>query len=149
VRLYGDSSRFPLIVGDFHEFGFDDSAPWFIEVGSELDFPAMGSIVLYLNERFSHVTEAVRDHGADRDDLKVIRSALHADVGRVLVESALSHDDIGDEWPEESLGDVLSTLLQSRFSEGIDDLRHLRSQDPATWAALLESRFGLLRQPLQ
>lgn len=146
IRLYGDSGRFPMIVADFAECHFDLLAPWFIEVESDLGQPAMGSIVLYLNERFPLVVEAARDFSPEREDLRLVRSALYADTGRVLVETALTHHDIQDDWPEDSLGRALGSLLRSRFSETVSELRSLRAEHPSTWAAMLEARFGLFKE---
>lgn len=145
VRLYGDSGRFPMIVADFADCNFDPLAPWYVEVEGDLDQPAMGAIVLYLNERFPRVVEAARDLDPERDDLRLIRSALYADVGRLLVENALTRDDIHEDWPEESLGRVLRGLLRSRFSESLTELRILRTEHPSRWASMLEARFGLFK----
>jgi hypothetical protein len=149
LRLYGDASQFPLMEVDFRAFNLDPAAPWFLQVGSDLELPAMGSIILMLNERFDLVRDAARELDPDRPELAVVRSALYADIGRVLVETALSHDDIAQEWPEESLGAVLSALLASRFTQPVNELRRIRDNDPATWAALLDARFGFLRAPLR
>jgi len=149
VRLYGDSSQFPLMEVDFKEFDLEPAAPWFVQVGSDLELPVMGSILLYLNQRFPLVIEAVKELGPDRPELAVIRSLLYADVGRVLADTAVTHDEITDDWPEESLGAVLSALLAGRFNQPPHELRILRDNDPAEWAALLEARFGLLREPLR
>lgn len=149
IRLYGDSSQFPLMEVDFAEFNLDPAAPWFVQVGSDLELPAMGAIVLLLNDRFPLVTEAAREFAADRPELRVIRSALYTDVARTLVEIALAHDDLSDEWADDSLGDVLATLIQSRFSDPPHELRALRDRDPAAWDALVAARFGFLREPLR
>ena len=102
---------------DFVEFNLDPAAPWFVQVGPDLELPAMGAIVLLLNARFPLVTEATREFTADRPELGVIRSMLYMDVARTLVEIALAHDDLSAEWPDDSLGDVLATLVESRFSD--------------------------------
>jgi hypothetical protein len=145
VRLYGDSGRFPMIVADFAECGFDVLAPWFVEVEGDLEQPAMGSIVLYLNERFPRVVEAARNLDPERDDLRLIRSALYADTGRVLVENALTQHNIHEDWPDESLGRVLRSLL-GRFNEPLGELRSLRTEDPSRWASKLQARFGLFKE---
>jgi hypothetical protein len=148
VRLYGESSQFPVMEVDFADFGLDPGSPWFVQIGSDLELPAMGSILLLLNERFPLVTETAREMSADRPELAAVRSALFADVGRVLVEFALSQEDLAQEWPEESLGAVLAAVVESRFPQSLDELRRLRENDPSKWAATVEARFGLLREPL-
>lgn len=149
VQLYGDSSQFPITEVDFGECGLDAGAPWFLQIDGDLELPAMGAVQLLLNSRFPLVTEAARHVGGDQPELAVVRSQLFADVGRTLVEFALVHDEPEREWPEDSLGTVLRSLLLSRFREPIGDLHKLRDQDPTVWAAKLAASFGLLREPLR
>ena len=149
VRLYGDSSQFPVAELDFAEHGLDPAAPWFLEIDRDLELPAMGAIQLLLNSRFPLVTTAARTVGGDRPELAVVRSELFADVGRTLVEFALARDEPDREWPEDSLGAVLRSLLTSRFHEPIADLHRLRDNDPTVWAARVAGSFGLLREPLR
>jgi hypothetical protein len=149
IQLYGDSSQFPITEVDFSECGLDPAAPWFLQIDGDLELPAMGAIQLLLNSRFRLVTEAARHVGTDRPELAVVRSQLFADVGRTLVEFALAHDEPEREWPEDSLGTVLRSLLMSRFREPIGDLHKLRDQDPTIWAAKLAASFALLREPLR
>jgi hypothetical protein len=150
LRLYGDSSQFPLMEADFADLHLDPQAPWFVQVGTDLDLPAMGGILLLLNTRFPLVIEAATQFTADRAELRVVRSALYEDVARTLVETGLvAHDDLVEEWPEDSLGEVLASLIKSRFNEPAHELRTLRDQEPATWDALVAARFGLLREPMR
>jgi hypothetical protein len=149
IQLYGDSSQFPITDVDFGECGLDPAAPWFLQIDGDLELPAMGAVQLLLNSRFRLVTEAARHVGDDQMELAVVRSQLFADVGRTLVEFALVHDEPEREWPEDSLGTVLRSLLLSRFREPIADLHKLRDQDPTVWAAKLAASFGLLREPLR
>jgi hypothetical protein len=149
ITLFGNSSQFPLMEIDFTAEGLDPASPWFVQIGPDLELPAMGSILLLLNERFPLVTAAAKELDADRPELAVVRSALYTDVGRVLVETALSHEEIGDDWPDDSLGAVLSALLLSRFSEPVDVLRRIRENEPANWTSLLEARLNFLREPLR
>jgi hypothetical protein len=149
IRLYGESSQFPVMEVDFADFGLDPGSPWFVQIGSDLELPAMGSILLLLNERFPLVTEAAREMSADRPELAAVRSALFSDVGRVLVEFALSQEDLAQEWPEESLGAVLAAVVEGRFPQSLDELRRLRDNDPSKWAATVEATFGLLREPMR
>jgi hypothetical protein len=149
VRLYGDASQFPVSEVDFAECGLDPAAPWYLEIDGDLELPAMGAIQLLLNSRFPLVCSAARDVGGDRPELAVIRSQLFADIGRTLTEFALARDEPEHDWPEDSLGIVLRSLLRSRFREPTKDLQNLRDQDPAAWAARVAASFGLLREPLR
>src|SRR5262249_47303958 len=148
VRLYGDASRFPVTTVDFADHGLDPAAPWWLEIGSELELPAMGAVQLLLNSRFPLVVEAARDLDPARPELAVLRSSLYADIGRTLVEHALAREDVQQEWPEDSLGEILVGLLAARFREPLPDLRALRHRDPAAWSARLAATFGLFREPL-
>jgi hypothetical protein len=109
----------------------------------------MGAIQLLLNSRFSLVTAAARNLETDQPELAVVRSQLFADVGRTLVEFALARDEPHREWPDDSVGSVLRSLLASHFHESTQDLQRLRDQDPTAWAAKLAASFGLLREPLR
>ena len=148
VKLHGSASQFPISVVDFGRAGLELGAPWSLDVGADLGLPAMGSVLLLLNERFPIVVAAARDRSSDRPELAAIRSALFADVGRVLVEHALAQEDLDHEWPDDSLGAVLQALVSSRFRESFAELRRLRDGDPTAWNARAAAAFGLLREPL-
>jgi hypothetical protein len=149
VRLYGDSSQFPITEVDFRDCGLDPAAPWFVEIDGDLELPAMGAIQLLLNNRFPLVSDAARILDPERPELAVVRSELFADIGRTLVEFALAQPDLENEWPEDSLGAILTSIVRSRFGESARDLRTLRERDPTAWAAKVAASFGLLREPLR
>ena len=149
VRLHGDASRFPVTELDFADHGLDPAAPWWVEIGPELDQPVMGSVQLLLNNRFPLVLDAARDLDPARPELAAVRSSLHVDIGRTLVEYALAQEDLDQqEWPDDSLGAILAGLLTTHFHAPITDLRALRNHDPAAWSAKLAATFGLFREPL-
>jgi hypothetical protein len=150
IRLYGDVSQFPVNEVDFADCGLDPAAPWFVEIGTELELPAMGAVQLLLNSRFPLVVAAARAAtDDDRPELAVVRSELFAAIGRTLIEFALAQDQIEKEWPDDSLGAVLTAALRTHFREPVSDLRKLRDQDPPMWAAKTAAAFGLLREPLR
>jgi hypothetical protein len=149
VRLYGEDSQFPVTEVEFSDWGLDPGAPWFLQIGPELELPAMGAVQLLVNSRFPLVVAAAHDVDGDRSELAVVRSALFTDIGRTLIEFALAQDDIEQEWPDDSLGAVLSAALAGRFREPVSDLRLLRLRDPSAWAAKMAATFGLLREPLR
>lgn len=145
VRLYGDASRFPLIQADFANRGFDPGAPWFVDVDSDPQLPAMGSIMLYLNDRFPRVIDAAKELRSDDAELRAIRSMMFTDVGRVMVEHGLALELPNDDWPDESLGAVIAALI-GRFNETPTELKAIHSRDPARWGALVAAKFGLLAE---
>ena len=149
VRLHGDSSQFPLSVVDFAEADLDPGAPWYVDLGNDLELPAMGAILLLLNERHPLVVAAAKDPSSERPELAVIRSVMFADVGRTLVEYALGQEDLERDWPDDSLGAVLKAVIKSYFGQSVAELRLLRDTDPVRWSATAASSLGLLREPLR
>jgi hypothetical protein len=146
VRLYGDGSQFPVSVVDFADCNLDAAAPWYLEIGSDLELPAMGGVQLLLNSRFPLVVAAAHGGDDDRPELAVVRSALFADIGRTLVEHALSQDNLDRDWPDDSLGVVLAAQLR-RFREPATDLRRLHDDYPSQWSAKIAAAFRLLKEP--
>jgi hypothetical protein len=146
LRLMGDESQFPMAITSFPAQGLDDGAPWLLIVGQNLEAPAMGQIQLLINERFSTVTAAVQ--GTSTPSGSAIRSTLKVDVGRTLVERALSDDELltHDDWPDDSLGQVLSSIVRTRLGEDPTLLRELRDRDPVRWAGRIASAFGLFAE---
>ena len=144
VRLHGDASQFPLEVVDFSAHGIDPSAPWFLQVAGDLSLPVMGSVQLLVNARFPHVVEALL-HATSQEPVHLaIRSSLTADVGRTLVEHLLATDDEHQDWPDESLGDVLRKLATGHMHGDANHLRGKRDTDAAGWASNAAAAFGLL-----
>jgi hypothetical protein len=147
IRLYGESSQLPIMEVDFRIAGLNPAAPWYLDLGADLELPTMGAILLLLNDRFPLVGLAARDFDPERRDLAVVRTAIRADVARTLVEFALAQDDLERDWPDESLGAVLAALVRRMGRPG--ELRVVRDRDPHKWAAECAATFGLLREPLQ
>jgi hypothetical protein len=108
----------------------------------------MGSLQLLVNAGAYRVVEALTEDDGEREDLAAIRSVVYADVGRQLVEHALTYEELEREWPEESLGAVLQALIRTRFTESVGELRRMRDSDPAGWNAKVSAAFNLLREPL-
>jgi hypothetical protein len=144
VRLHGDASQFPLEVVDFSAHGINPSAPWFLQVNSDLDMPVMGAVQLLVNARFPKVVEALVQ-AASNDPVHVaIRSSLTADVGRTLVEHLIAMDEESQDWPDESLGDVLRKLARGQMHGDATHLRGQRDTDAAAWASDSAAAFGLM-----
>lgn len=145
VRLHGDGSQFPVMVVDFVAAGLEAGAPWMVDLDDDLHRPVMGSIALLVNERFSAVVDAMTDK-VGPEQSAVVRSVVFADVGRTMLERALTTDDILGEWPQESLGAVLRDLLAG-LPAAPDELRRERDLDPARWAARCHATFRLMGEP--
>lgn len=145
-RLQGDAPLFPIAIVDFAALGYDDRAPWILQVEPDLNAPAAGAIYLLVNDRASDVIEALKSAGSPDPMQAAILSALHHDVGRTLSEAAISNTAVGSgvSFEQESLGDVLQGLLAVAFPrQNLQGLRTMRETDPATWAGQTAAAFGL------
>lgn len=145
-RLQGDAPLFPIAVVDFSALGHDPRAPWFVEVGNDLDALALSSVQLLVNTRAEEVVEALENAADPSDHHAAVLSAMYYDTGRTLLESALSREDLqpGRDFEEETLGDVLSGLLVQLFPRyDLTALRRLRGQDPPRWASEVAAALAL------
>jgi hypothetical protein len=147
MRLLGGESQFPLAIVNFAPLGLQADAPWWLVIGVDLEAPAMGQVQLLINERFAVVVAAVKDE-AGTPSGPAIRSALRADVGRTLVERALSEDEVldRDDWPDDSLGEVLRAIVRSRVGGQPADLKREMETDPVAWAARMAGTFHLFSE---
>ena len=143
LKLLGNESQFPLATVNFALHGLPPGTPWTLMVDNELEAPVMGQVQLLVNERFPAVVAAVR--GEDQPSAAAIRSALQVDVGRMLVERALCDEELlsRSEWPDESLGQVLRTLVASRVRGPLKDLKSQMENDPVGWSARMNESFRL------
>jgi hypothetical protein len=146
VRLQGESAMFPMAVVDFADHGHPANAPWVLEPPVELNAAAMGSMYLLINKSNAAVRAAVLRADNPRPVDQAILSAMYYDVGRTLVEIALDHDEVaGEQFDEESFGDVLQGLLLSLFpGEEFMQLRKRRDSDATRFSAELGDRLRLM-----
>lgn len=154
LTLMGNESQLPTAITDFAARGLPGSAPWTLSLGASLDAPAMGQIQLLINQRFEAVRAAATATIRNAADAAIL-SAMKVDVGRTLVERALSEDEVldRDDWLEDSLGMVLrQSLLKARDAVGtrtdepLDQLRELRDNDASAWAMYMAAAFGLFAE---
>lgn len=145
VRLQGGAARFPLALVDPVLFGFSEHTPWFLEIRPELDTPTLGGLHLLINENNALVRAAVESPSAVPES-DPIMSMLAYDIGRILVEFALEHDEIGAEHHDEgTIGYSLRSLLARTFpGESPKEVRNRRISDPAGFAADVAGALRLL-----
>src|SRR5690606_24209348 len=142
LRLQGDAPQFPMAVVDFAETSFPDGAGWHLQIGVDLHAAAMGSLLLLINEGNRTVTEAFTRAARPRPVDRVVLSAVHADVARVMIEHALALEDFvdGAEFPEDRLGAVVPSLFGRLFSnQTINDVRRRSRRSPALFASEVQA----------
>ena len=148
--LQGDSSLFPLAIADFHELPYPTQAPWYLQIGDDLEAAALGSILLLANERREVVVTALAAAGSPSDADRRVLSTLKTDVVRILVERALTDDDFTDRttYAVGSLGALLTRILAKTFPAfSLEALRREREFAPAVFNSRLQDATDLLGSP--
>lgn len=146
VRLQGDASQFPMAVVDFKKAGYPENAPWYLDIGPNLEAATMGAVVLLVNSGTPTVLNALRR--ADRASYaeRLIQSAMRQDVVRLMVERAVADDELTDDsrFEPDTLGHMLLGLLRT-FLPGtsLTSLRMTRLTDPALFSAKIQHAVGL------
>jgi hypothetical protein len=147
VRLRGDGSRFPLAIVDFGDLLYPEGASWHLEIGADLEEPALGSILLLVNERRDIVLSALRAAADPGEADQAVLSILSTDLVRGLLERAITDEmfQASTDYPLGSVGAVLKSLLRRRFPEtDLESLRREYNQDPALLASRIQAAAGLL-----
>ena len=134
VVLEGDADRFPVVGFDFSEDPLvDNRAAWALQ-WSEGDYTGSASQAIQLQINNTHgvypllkeVLAAGREHP--------LVATLYWDVALQMVEHALDDDDFDrlENWPEGSIGQVLSAQIRTYFSFNaeLDSLRRMRASRP-------------------
>jgi hypothetical protein len=125
--LEGEAARFPVELVEFGRAGIraGSRAAWILYWHPEdLEAAALGTVRLCLNAEHPLIRRMV---DGDRHDplIAAVLSALRFDVARTLIHGALRHEQFTDEeWPEGSLGAVLTNLVHTLFpGESVESLR--------------------------
>jgi hypothetical protein len=114
VALEGTLSMFPVHGIDFGHTNLHPDASWHLESSADLHAPFLGAFRLLLNRLDSELMKAV-ERGAKSSRQQALVDELAHGVGVLLLELALAHrEDLDDRdvWPPESVGDVLSRMLE-------------------------------------
>jgi hypothetical protein len=113
LALEGSLSMFPVHDVDFSHTRLSPDASWHLEAGTELTAPFLGSFRLLLNSRDKELMAAV-SRGVKDKRQQALCDELEQGVAAVMLELAvLVRDELIDreEWPPETVGDVLSRTL--------------------------------------
>ncbi|MGY1884146.1 hypothetical protein ACI799_02425 [Blastococcus sp. SYSU DS0753] len=147
VLLEGDNTLFPIATADFHDLPYPTGAGWYLHIEEDLEAAALGSILLVVNERHDVVMQAVEAASSPTEaDMRVL-SALRSDVLRVLVERALTSEDLTEEsnYSVGSLGALLVTVVRNAFPAfSMEALRRERQTAPALFSSRLQESSQML-----
>jgi hypothetical protein len=150
VVLEGDNALFPLATADFHDLPYPTGAGWYLHIEEDLDAAALGSVLLLVNERHDVVMRAVRGASSPTEADQCVLSTLRSDVLRVLIERALTDEDLQEEsgYPAGSLGALLINVVRNAFPAfSIEALRRERQNAPALFSSRIHDASHLLAGP--
>jgi hypothetical protein len=143
--LEGAGARFPMELVSFSRSGWQlpAGAAWKLEWDSEaLELPVLGGLRLFLNEDHPRVQKMVTE--PDSSEAEVMRETVHFDIGRQLIRGALESEAFleTDDWPEDSVGRMISRLLKVRFDrEPPAAIRGRMRSSPEQFDAELQARL--------
>ena len=146
VRLQGDASQFPMAVVDFKSAGYPEKAPWYLDIGPNLEAATMGAVVLLVNSSTPIVLNALRRADKASYAERLIQSAVQQDIVRLMIERAVTDEELTDtsRFEPDTLGHTLLGLLGT-FLPGtsLTALRMTRRTDPALFSAKIQHAVGL------
>ncbi|MBC9819735.1 hypothetical protein [Terrabacter sp. MAHUQ-38] len=146
VRLEGQGSRFPVSHVGFSSSGIASglNGAWcLVFENDDLVDSGVGSVRLYLNTEHPSVERYLAEPQSGADFGPFIRN----DVNRQLVLRALHQEelDIDEEYPRESLGELLSLAVRRNFpGRSLDEVRALSRERPGEFEAEIQARGGFL-----
>ncbi|MGY1813289.1 hypothetical protein [Blastococcus sp. SYSU D00820] len=150
VLLEGENTLFPIATADFHDLPYPTGAGWYLHIEEDLEAAALGSILLVVNERHAVVMGAVEAASSPTEaDMRVL-STLRTDLLRVLIERALTSEDLTEEsdYPVGSLGALLLTVVRNAFPAfSMEALRRERQTAPALFSSRIQETSQLLVAP--
>lgn len=150
VLLQGDNTLFPIAPADFHDLPYPTGAGWYLHIDEDLEAAALGSLLLLVNERHDVVMQALDTAASPTEADRRVLSTLRSDVLRVMVEHALTHEDLSDEvdYPPGSLGALLLHVVRNAFpSFSLEAMRRERRTAPALFSSRIQAASNLLVGP--
>lgn len=150
VVLEADNTLFPIATADFHDLPYPSGAGWYLHIDEDLRGAALGSILLLVNERHDVVMHAVEAASSPSEADRRVLSTLRADVLRVLLDRALTLDDLKEEtdYPAGSLGALLINVVRNAFPAfSVEALRRERETAPALFSSRVQESAKLLVGP--
>jgi len=111
---------FPVAVTDFAATRFDADSSWRLQTSTSLDLPFLGDFLLLLNSRDIELVTAVTKGVRDRRQ-ELLMDQLEEDLAALMLELALEMKEelMSQEWPDDSVGDVLGRLLPQASARGL------------------------------
>lgn len=110
----------------------------------DLEAPVAGSLCIHLN--MDHPAAALVTGDVSSPEARVVRDAMQHDLARLMIHTALAHDEIvhaGRRWPSDSVGEMLERLLRQTFRSmdrrGWPGLQSLLRSDPAALEAEIQA----------
>lgn len=147
VRLEDDAPQFPVTIVDFALTNLPEKSAWYLQISNNLDSAALGSLLLCINLANPTVSSAFEHAAAPALEGVNIVQAVHADVARQMVEHALVDEEFNHdiEYPDESLGRMLQSLIQRYFpDQDVDEIRARRNALPTLFSAEVQDAVGIL-----
>ena len=141
LNLESASSMFPVAVVDFARTRMDVDASWRLETTTDLASSFVGEFRLLINSRDRDLVRAVQSQSPSTLD-GILVAELEGEVSALLYELALMNRlsiSEGSDWPDGSVGSLLSSLLDTATEFGIRGVR----SDPIERAAFV-ARIGAL-----
>lgn len=111
---------FPVAIADFAATRFDSESSWRLQTSTSLELPFLGDFLLLLNSRDKELVAAVTRGVKDRRQ-ELLVEQLEEELAALMLELALeTQDDLASQdWPVDSVGDVLWRLLPLATSRGL------------------------------
>ncbi|MGP3707817.1 hypothetical protein [Gordonia paraffinivorans] len=123
VQLAGASTMFPTEVVDFEAFGLNPNASWHAILPPSPDAPAMGALLLLLNEKDTRLVEAVQKERKLTDEQQFLVDQMEENLVLEIVRWALARWDELAETDGQSFGASARALTRRVLP------------DPEIWAA--------------
>ena len=148
VSLEGDAARFPSEAIDFSKAeGFDENAAWKLDMdSSDWSVSAHSVLRLYLNNRKSDIKNLISGNKSEASSL--IGLVMRWDVGRTMVNRAISDDDFRNKWgdfAENSIGHAVQSLIERNFpAVSVDELKAQKTDYPENFEMRLQHVFKVI-----
>lgn len=147
VDLEGSGGVFPTDVTSF-SYPLASGAAWALQVDtSDLHAPVRANVRLVLNEEHADIAYLIAHERRD-DRAKAVLSTMYWDCGRGLVTAALREEafDLAAEYPEDSTGRALQSLVTTAFPEtDLASIQELADSRPMEFETTLQLALQLLR----